>query len=284
MPLTEAKSFPMTPKPSLLTRIARVVKRRGVQAWPGKRVDSRLDRPVASVVFDDFAKSAWNVGGKVLEGAGARGTYFVTGSYCGRELNGIRYFDADDLVAAHRSGHEIGCHTFSHKTISPLPAGEIEADIERNRKFVRGLLGDVAMTSFAYPHGEASIRTKRFMRGHYAACRGISPGVNTGKIDLSQLKAVELVPYILNRHSMDSVIEDAQASRGWVIFVAHDIADDHSPWGCAPKTLEAAVSKLRAANMDILPVKSVLSRLAAATAVAYWKFPFAKSLCEMAAA
>lgn len=262
MSTTEPKSLPMSPRPSLPSRIARVLRRRTVQAWPCKQIKSRLDRPIASVVFDDFAQSAWAVGGKILEAAGARGTYFVTGSYCGRELNGIKYFDAEDLVAAHGNGHEIGCHTFAHKTVSPLPAEEIEADIERNQGFVRGLLGDVAMTSFAFPHGETSIRTKRLLSRHFATSRGISPGINAGWVDLSQLKAVELVPYILNTHSMDSVIEAACAARGWLIFVGHDVAEDHSPWGCAPQTLEAAVSKLRAADIEILPVKNALGRVA----------------------
>lgn len=252
----------MSPKPSLLSRAARKLRQRAVQAWPCKRIKSRLDRPIASVVFDDFAQSAWTVGGKVLETAGARGTYFVAGSYCGRELNGIKYYDAEHLVAAHRNGHEIGCHTFAHKTVSPLPAEEIEADIERNRTFVRELLGDVAMTSFAFPHGETSIRTKRLLSRHFTVSRGISPGINAGWIDLSQLKAVELVPYILNSHSMDSVIEAARAARGWLVFVGHDVAEDHSPWGCTPQTLEAAVSKLQAANIEILPMKNAVGRLA----------------------
>lgn len=252
----------MSPKPSLISRAARKLRRQTVQAWPCKRIRSRLDRAIASVVFDDFAQSAWTTGGKVLEAAGVRGTYFVTGSYCGRELNGIKYYDADDVIAAHRNGHEIGCHTFAHKTVSRLPAEEIEADIGRNRTFVRELLGDVTMTSFAFPHGETSIRTKRLLSRHYAVSRGISPGINAGWVDLSQLKAVELVPYILNTRSMDSVIDAARAARGWLIFVGHDVAKDHSPWGCTVQTLEAAVSKLRAANIEIMPIKNALGRVA----------------------
>jgi peptidoglycan/xylan/chitin deacetylase (PgdA/CDA1 family) len=225
-------------------------------------IKSRLDRPVASIVFDDFAQSAWTVGGRILEDAGARGTYFVAGSYCGREADGITYFEPDDLVAAHGSGHEIGCHTFDHRTVSNLPASEIETSLERNQDFVRGLIGDVIMTSFAFPHGEASIRTKRLIGGHFAACRGIFPGINAGRIDLSQLKGVELVPYVLKNYSIDRMIEAAIASRGWLIFICHDVASEHSPWGCAPQMLEGVVSKLQAARIEMLPIKSALGRVA----------------------
>jgi peptidoglycan/xylan/chitin deacetylase (PgdA/CDA1 family) len=132
-------------------------------------ITSRLDRPVASIVFDDFAQNAWTVGGRILEAAGARGTYFVAGSYCGREADGVRYFGPDDLVAAHGSGHEIGCHTFDHRTVSGRPASEIETSLERNQDFVRGLIG------------ETSNSTKLLLGGHFAACRDIFPGINTGR-------------------------------------------------------------------------------------------------------
>jgi peptidoglycan/xylan/chitin deacetylase (PgdA/CDA1 family) len=252
----------MSPKPGFLPRAARVLRKRATQGWPGKVIKSRLERPVASIAFDDFAQSAWTVGGQILQGAGVRGTYFVSGSYCGREADGIRYFDADDLVAAHGNGHEIACHTFDHRTVSALPAPEIEASLKRNRDFVRDLLGDVMMTSFAFPHGEASIRTKHLLSRHFAACRGIFPGINKGRIDLSQLKAVELVPYILNSYSIDRMIEAATAAPGWLIFIGHDVAKEHSPWGCAPETLEAAVAKLQAAGIEILPIKNALGRVA----------------------
>jgi peptidoglycan/xylan/chitin deacetylase (PgdA/CDA1 family) len=252
----------MPPKPGFVPRAARVLRRRATQAWPCKVVRSRLDRPVASIVFDDFARSAWTVGGQILQAAGARGTYFVSGSFCGRVADGVEYFQAEDLVAAHANGHEIACHTFDHRTVSELSAPEIEASLGRNRDFVRGLLGDVIMTSFAFPHGETSIRTKRLLSRHFSACRGIFPGINGSRIDLSQLRGVELVPYILKSHSIDRMIEAAAAQRGWLIFICHDVAREHSPWGCTPQTLEEAVSKLQAAKIEMLPIKSALGRVA----------------------
>ena len=151
----------MPPKPGLLTRAARLLRKHATQGWPGKTIKSRLDRPVASIVFDDFARSAWTEGGQILQAAGARGTYFVSGSYCGRDADGIKYFEPDDLVAAHSNGHEIACHTFDHRTVSNLPDAEIEESLRRNQDFIRGVLGDVIMTSFAFPTGKR--RSERSM-------------------------------------------------------------------------------------------------------------------------
>src|SRR5262245_11593528 len=140
----------------LPSRIARVLQKRVIQQWPGRVIKSCLARPMASITFDDFAQSAWTIGGPILESAGARGTYFVSGSYCGLEANGIKYFDAEDLVAAHSRGHEIACHTFDHRAVSKRPALDIEASLQQNREFTANLLGNVGMTSFAFPYGDTS--------------------------------------------------------------------------------------------------------------------------------
>ena len=100
------------------------------------------------------------------------------------------------------------------------------------------------------------------MSKHFPACRGIFPGINKGRIDLSQLKGVELVPYILKNYSVDRMIEATVANRGWLIFIGHDVSREHSPWGCTPQLLEEAVAKLQAAKIEILPIKSALGRVA----------------------
>jgi hypothetical protein len=48
-------------------------------------VTFKLDRPMLSVSFDDAALSAATDGARLLEGVGARGTYYVASSLCGRQ-------------------------------------------------------------------------------------------------------------------------------------------------------------------------------------------------------
>ena len=47
-------------------------------------------RPVASISFDDFPKSAWTLGGPVLARHGVRGTYYTGGSFCGQTVKETR--------------------------------------------------------------------------------------------------------------------------------------------------------------------------------------------------
>ena len=74
---------------SMFDRINRAAARR----LPVKWVRSHLDRPVASISFDDFPRSAWTVGGPILARRQALATYYAGGDFCGRNVDGIDYFD-----------------------------------------------------------------------------------------------------------------------------------------------------------------------------------------------
>ena len=166
----------------------------------------------------------------------------------------------DDVVAAHAQGHEIGCHSFDHRNMSLVKTAELEQSIRRNAEFVKALLGDVIMTSFAFPFGTISIRTKRLMSRHFAACRGIRRGINAGLFDLSNLKSVELIPEILEKYSVGQFIQEAKARNGWLIITTHDVSSSPSPWGCTPQLLQSVVSALVSNGIEILPMKHALAR------------------------
>ena len=42
-------------------------------------------------------------------------------------------------MALHRNGHEIGCHTFSHRAAGACDAAALETEIATNRSFLQSL-------------------------------------------------------------------------------------------------------------------------------------------------
>src|SRR5580698_1740076 len=110
-------------------------------------------KPVASISFDDFPKSAWKVGGAVLARHKARATYYTAGGFCGRTVNGMEFYDAGDLTALAAAGHEIGCHGFAHQPTPTLSTPELKQDAGRNAEFLKPFLGGAAPVSYAYPFG-----------------------------------------------------------------------------------------------------------------------------------
>jgi peptidoglycan/xylan/chitin deacetylase (PgdA/CDA1 family) len=235
--------------------------RRITQRLPLKPVRSRLSAPVASITFDDFPKSAWTTGGDILEKHGVKATYYVAGGFDGQTEDGLRYFDAEDLKGVAAAGHEVGCHTFLHERTWSLDSTSLMDDVERNAAYVQDVLGDYALSSFAYPYGEASPRTKLKFAKRFPTSRGIHKGVNTGLVDLSQLKAVGVEAWWWTSGYIESMIEKARQENGWLIFFTHDISDKPSPYGATPQMLEHCIAALQAAGVEILPVKHALAKL-----------------------
>jgi peptidoglycan/xylan/chitin deacetylase (PgdA/CDA1 family) len=228
-------------------------------------LDTRLDEPVVSFTFDDFPRSALQEGGRILRERGWAGTYFVAGSFCGQSIGGLDYFDRADLIQAAEEGHEIGCHTFGHLRLPEVTRSDIEADLRRNADFVAETLPDHQLSSFAYPFGNLHLDQKAQLCRRFPICRGIWPGINAGRMDFAQLKAVGLERWSLEAFDVDAWLDKAQAERGWLIFFTHDVSDDPSRFGCFRKTFEAVADAVARRGIRVLPVKNAvgLARFAA---------------------
>ena len=120
----------------------------------------RNSTPMVSFTFDDLPKSAVTTGAGMLEAHGARGTFYVSGSLVGVDTPDWAAGDANDVVALHRRGHEIGCHTFSHQRACDLDEASLSHEIARNRDYFRALDPSIRVDNFAYPFGYGSFARK----------------------------------------------------------------------------------------------------------------------------
>ena len=219
-------------------------------SWPGG---------VVSFTFDDFPRSAWTEGGPILERHGLRGTYYAAMGFAGGGNHLGPMFETGDLVAAHGNGHEIACHTLSHRDCMRAAPADIAAEIERNGAALTALLR-TKPTNFAYPFGGVSQTAKNAAHGRFASCRGTGRGINHGTVDLADLRSTSLYSHDFDRERLCQLIDDAQASSGWVIFYTHDVAEAPSPFGCTPADFQSIVA-YAAENMPVLPVRDVLAGL-----------------------
>jgi peptidoglycan/xylan/chitin deacetylase (PgdA/CDA1 family) len=243
----------------LLTDVISNVSAHVARRWSPHSLPIRAKAPVTSFSFDDFTRSAAVAGAAVLREFGVKGTYFVAGSRMGRYIDGLDHFVQQDLVDLVESGHEIGSHTYSHTPLSSARPIQVRNDLERNRDFVQQIVGDYTMSSFAYPQGEVSVSSKDLLRAYFPICRGIWFGMNKRNIDFMNLKAVPLTPS-LDHAKVLTLIDDAKASNGWLIFVTHDVSDHPSPRGCRPTELARIVTSVLERNIEILPIKNAAGR------------------------
>jgi peptidoglycan/xylan/chitin deacetylase (PgdA/CDA1 family) len=214
---------------------------------------------VVSFTFDDFPKSAWTAGGVILGKYAVLGTYYVSGSRCGAFIDNTQQYDGEDLLALCAAGHEVGCHSFAHRRASNVSSAELRADIQQNAGFLRQVLGDISLSSFAYPYGDVDPRTKLLYARLFPSSRGIRSGINTGVLDLALLRTIQLCDIERHPELLDTALASARASRGWIVFLTHDVQTKPESYGCTPETLERTIRKVRNADIDILPVKHALA-------------------------
>lgn len=249
------------PKESLRERL----ERRLTPLWRAKP-ERFTGAPVISFSFDDFPRSAWTEGSRILEDAKFLATYYFSSAFAAPRLEierpfglteGIQYYQLDDLLALHQSQHEIGCHTHCHRRVVRLSSRELSDSLEQNHRFATDTLGTVSLDSFAYPQGAVNMRTKRLCARRFQSCRGTIPGINSGRIDLGQLKAVPLNRGFQIDRDLLPWLEQLKFRSGWLIFYGHEVEANPSPWGCTPDTLTEVVDEVARSGISVKTVGCV---------------------------
>jgi peptidoglycan/xylan/chitin deacetylase (PgdA/CDA1 family) len=228
------------------------------RVFPIRRMDLVPSRPIVSFTFDDVPVSALTNGARILERHGVRGTFYVAGGIAGRQHDGQPMLSAEDYRSLSAAGHEIGHHTFSHRTAWSLGFG-YGADLERNG----GYLGDILPAparNFAFPFGRATLGGRDAIRRRFRSARGAENGINRAGSDLDLLHAVGIESH-MRIEGLQHWIDDAVKSPGWLIFLTHDVQEAPSPFGTTPAILDALIAHAVAKGCDVLTVDAALDAL-----------------------
>jgi peptidoglycan/xylan/chitin deacetylase (PgdA/CDA1 family) len=219
----------------------------------------RNETPMVSFTFDDIPKSAATTGAGILGDYDAHGTFYVSGGLVGSTTSpDWAAVDVEDILALHRTGHEIACHTFSHQRTCDLDAAGLAAEIEHNGRYLRSLDPCIKVENFAYPFGYGSFARKRQLGRAFRSCRSIVPGVNCGTVDLQFLRAMPLSDRSIDRDGIERAFDQAQTDNGWLIFYGHDVADAPSPYGCSPGLMNHALKSALRRKIPVLNMAEAL--------------------------
>lgn len=241
--------------------IAERIDHKLARVFPARRMDFTPSRPIVSFSFDDVPVSALTNGARILERHGVRGTFFVAGGLAGRQHDGQSILAAEDYRSLKASGHEIGHHTYSHRTAWSLGRG-YAADLERNTAYLSALLPDAAR-NFAFPYGRATLSGREAVRRRFRSARGVENGINRIGSDLDLLHAVGIESH-MHADELRPWIDDVARSPGWLIFLTHDVQDAPGPYGTTPAVLDTLVAHAIARGCDVLTVDAALDRLGVA--------------------
>ena len=217
--------------------------------------------PMISFCFDDAPASAAEVGAAILERRGLRGSYFIAAAMAGTDAATGRMADALAVRRLAEAGHEVGCHTYSHLDCGQASAEDAVEDVALNAETL-ARWGLPRPATFAYPFGDVAPATKRALAGRFALMRALHPGLVTAGADLNQAPAVG-VEGADGEARARRWLNRAAGRRAWLILYTHDVADDPSPWGCAPAALERLADTALAAGFEVVTVAEGARRVSA---------------------
>ena len=238
---------------------ARVSNRLARHLYASPLVLSGTD-PMVSFTFDDIPETAATIAAPLIEEYGGRGTFYVAGGLLNQWSGHWNGADADDIIRLHATGHEIACHTFTHRRTTDLDAETMAEEVELNRRFLEGLDASIRLENFAHPYGLASISRKSQLAGMFRSARSVLPGINSGSIDLHFLRAMPLVNQLIDAGGIDRAFGEAVETGGWLIFYSHDVVAKPSPYGCTPQLLRHALEAAAKRKLPIVTVAEALRR------------------------
>jgi len=225
-----------------------------------KRLAERVEaHPLISFTFDDFPKSAWMVGGKMLTARKKKGTYYACMGLMGSTSEVGSLFTLEDVQQLCSAGHELGCHTLDHVSCHDVTAREFAENCENNRQMAASVLGGYSLRNLSFPFGHASFGAKRILRSRYDTCRSTESGTNIDPVDLSFLRATPMY----SRFDIDTVkrlISENTKAKSWLILYTHDVTENPSPYGCTPDYFEEILDCALGSGADIVTVAEAVTR------------------------
>lgn len=218
--------------------------------------------PFISFTFDDFPKSAYLIGGKILRKYGLTGTYYISLGLMNKKTDTGEIADIEIIKNVLSEGNELGCHTYSHPDPWKTTTDIFESSIIENQQVLSSILPGINFNTFAYPNGVATPQIKKIASKYFICCRGGKQSFNNGKMDFNYLNA-----YFIDKRkkiNISSVKETINANcreKGWLIIVTHGVDNYQSSYGCAPDYFEEIVRYSIKSGAIILPVMKTIDEL-----------------------
>jgi peptidoglycan/xylan/chitin deacetylase (PgdA/CDA1 family) len=226
-----------------------------------KTLPLRRSAGVVSFTFDDAPASACHEGSALLEKAGCLGTWYIAGGLTGKPEQGIPCHSIDDLQQLAAAGHEIGCHTFSHRPCQGLSRSGLRDEFQRNGDFLAQVTGS-RPAHFSFPLGIYGMQAKACAGETFMSSRLTRAGIHFGEADLNGLLAQRLYAHEMSVERLAELVKATAEGGGWLIFYTHDVSQQPGQWGCTPALLEAAIRLAIDNGCRVLPVGQ---------AIEYWR-------------
>ena len=190
--------------------------------------------PLISFTFDDFPRSALEIGGDILLRHGVAGTYYVSLGLLDQDSPTGRICSVEHVAEALAQGHELGCHTFNHSDAWETDSRSFAESILANRTALKHVVPQAGFLTMSYPISTPRPSIKRRSGRLFMGCRGGGQTCNVGTVDLNYLQAFFLEQARDSPDIIGEMINRNFTQAGWLIFATHDISTQPTRFGCTP--------------------------------------------------
>jgi len=243
------------------TNIKSKLERRASRLLNKRMIKPALTRPIISISFDDCPQTALLNAAPMLEENNWRGTFYMAMGLCGTTNHLGLHMTEDDVKAAHKNGHEIANHTFSHIDGQQTSQSNFLADIDKNQAALDALNLPLSQ-NFAYPYGCVSPKLKSRIAKKFKIVRGVhnpaQSSEQTSHIDTALLPSMRI-------YSGDAVeailrkIEHIKKHPQWLTLFTHDVRDTPSDYGCTPNDMARIIDAIKESGAIVLPLIDALN-------------------------
>jgi peptidoglycan/xylan/chitin deacetylase (PgdA/CDA1 family) len=186
--------------------------------------------PLITVSFDDGDESVYKYALPLLQKYGIHSTQYVLGGTADEP----EYVSWAQIAEMQKAGHEIACHTMTHKNLVGLNDGQLEYQIKGCKDELTKRFGTI--TDFASPYGAKNARTVSYIKKYFNSERNTdgdpTNGVDENDVNTSGNFNLYNIIGVTVRHDttideLKSLVDYAKAHNGWVVLTYHQ-ADEGS--------------------------------------------------------
>jgi peptidoglycan/xylan/chitin deacetylase (PgdA/CDA1 family) len=224
-------------------------------------MDRAFPSGAVTLSFDDGWRCVYDNALPVLEGAGVKSSHYVISKYLDEKRSSL-LMKVDQIRDLVKRGHEIGCHSASHKHLANESSRVIRKEIIRSRRDLAEIVGRVE--TFAYPYGEYDDRVLDVVkRAGFSGARSLLDGLNRAGDDPFLLKCKGITVQT-TASEVKRWIDSARNENSWLILTFHQVDDEGKPWSTTPQVLEAIIRHVSDMVLSTITVRDGIRRLTGA--------------------
>jgi peptidoglycan/xylan/chitin deacetylase (PgdA/CDA1 family) len=172
-----------------------------------------------SLTYDDGLLSQLKYAVPVLDAAGIKATFFLSGSHIA------------EFAPLAKSGHELASHTLTHPCnpgLAALSLSDMTSELDAGNVAVQAL-GVTGKLTFAYPCGQTALKGMEsyvpLVKERFRAARGVAGVVADPALsDLFNVPAW-FPPSSSDGNDIIAFIERAQQTHGWAVIGVHGVSE-----------------------------------------------------------